>query len=323
MKDLLIFFLCVMLIFPSLALAQAKKYFTIGITQWDANACYDHNIVGFKEGLAEKGYLEGKNVRFILRNPRANVDNQVETVQFFVDQHVDLIYSLTTPGTLVAKGVTSKIPIVFSVVTYPVETGIVRSLISSDNNLTGTTNYVAPSRQYFYFEKIYPNTKTLAFIHRKGEPNSEFQYKEFKEYLDKRKVYLMDIAAIDLNDIREKLKANGEKIDALYGACDTLVQTGGADVINEFSHEFKKPSFSCAKEGVEKGALMGNVKDFYAIGRAAGEKAALALDGIPPSKIQVESAVEDELIINTKTANELGLIVPPDLLGKAKEIIDH
>ena len=323
MKNIFIFFLLMVFISPSSALAQAKKIFTIGITQWASNPDYDRNIQGFKDGLAEKGYTQGENVKFILKNPQANLDSQIEIVQSFVDHKVDLIYSLTTPGTLVTKGVTSRIPIVFSIVTYPVETEIVASLTSSGNNLTGTTNYVPASRQYFYFEKIYPSTKTLAFVHRKGEPNSAIQYKEFKEYLDKRKVALMDIAAVDLDDIQEKLKSNVEKIDALYEACDTLIQTGGAEVINQFSSQFKKPNFSCIKNGVLKGALIGNVKDFYAIGKTSGEKAALILEGVPPSKIQIESALEDGLIVNTKTAKELGLTVPAEILGKAKEIIDQ
>ena len=323
MKKFLVCLLFLMSISPSLALAQVKKTFTIGITPWTSDPDYDRNIQGFKDGLAEKGYREGKNVKYILKNPQANVDNQIEIIQSFVDQKVDLIYSLTTPGTLIAKGVTSNTPIVFSIVTYPVETGVVESLTSSGNNLTGTRNYVPASRQYFYFEKIYPNTKTLAFVYRKGEPNSVIQYQEFKEYLDKRKITLLDIAAIDLDDIREKLKSNGEKIDALFGACGTLIQVGGAEVINEFSRQFKKPSFSCIEEGVRTGALTGVVKDIYAIGKASGEKAALILEGVEPSRIQVEAPTEDVLIVNTKTAKELGLTVPSDVLSKAKEIIDH
>ena len=323
MKKFLVCLLFLMSISPSLALAQVKKTFTIGITPWASNPDYDRNIQGFKDGLAEKGYREGKNVKYILKNPQANVDSQIEIVQSFVDQKVDLIYSLTTPGTLIAKGVTSNTPIVFSIVTYPVETGVVESLTSSGNNLTGTRNYVPASRQYFYFEKIYPNTKTLAFVYRKGEPNSVIQYQEFKEYLDKRKVALMDMAAVDLDEIREKLKSNGEKIDALYEACDTLIQTGGAEVINEFSSQFKKPNFSCIKDGIQKGALIGVVKDIYSIGKVSGEKAALILEGVEPSRIQVEAPTEDVLIVNTKTAQELGLTIPSDILGKAKEIIDH
>ena len=98
------------------------------------------------------------------------MDVQREIVQSFIDAEVDLIFSITTPGTLIAKEMTSEIPIVFSVNTFPVESGVIDSLESSSNNLVGTRNYISVERQYSAFERIYPNTETLAFIHHKDEP---------------------------------------------------------------------------------------------------------------------------------------------------------
>ena len=67
---------------------------------------------------------------------------------------------------------------------------------------------------------------------------------------------------------------------------------------------------------------MGNVADLYAIGKKAGEKAALILKGIPPSALITESPRDGYLMINKKTAQELGIAVPQDVLGKANEIIE-
>ena len=178
---------------------------TIGIAGWNSDLTYGGNVEGFKDGLEENGYVEGKNVRFIIENAEGDLDVQREIIESFVEAEVDLIYSLTTPGTLAAKKVTSKIPIVFSIVTYPVESGVIEALESSGNNLVGTRNYISVQRQYSQFEKLYPLTKTLAFVHRKDEPNSVNQFNDMTEFLAPKGVEVIDIAAVDLDDMRTQL----------------------------------------------------------------------------------------------------------------------
>jgi len=191
---------------------------TIGIAQWILNPEYDRNIEGFKEGLAERGYVEGKNVEFIIENPEADKAKQREIIQSFIDKKVDLIYSLTTPGTLIAKEMVQDKPIVFSIVTFPVESGVVDLLESSGNNLVGTRNYIPVARQYSQFEKIYPNTRKLAFVHRKNEPNSVIQYNEMKELLSKKGIEVVAIAAVNLDDMRYQLNNIISDIDSMYSA---------------------------------------------------------------------------------------------------------
>jgi len=295
---------------------------TIGIALWASNPEYDRNIQGFKDGLAEQGYVEGQNVKFIIENPEADKAKQREIIQSFIDKKVDLIYSLTTPGTLIAKEMVQDKPIVFSIVTFPVESGVVDLLESSDNNLVGTRNYVPVARQYNQFEKIYPDTKKLAFVHRKYEPNSVIQYNEMKELLRKKSIGVVDIAAANLDDMRSQLNNIINEIDSMYSACDTLIQGGGEELVIEFSTRYKKPSFTCNKDGVNKGALMGDVADFYTIGKLSGVKAGLILGGAKPSSLLTESPAEDYLIINTKTAADLGINIPQYVLDDAEEIVN-
>ena len=301
-----------------------EKILTIGISGWGSNPEFTRNIEGFKEGLAENGYVEGENVQFIIKIPEADLDVQREIIQSFIDADVDLIFSITTPGTLVAKEMTSEIPIVFSVNTFPVESGVIDSLESSGNNLVGTRNYISVERQYNQFERIYLYTKTLAFVHHKEEPNSIAQHLEMKALLEKKGIKVIDIAAIDLADIRLQLESNIDTIDSMFSACDTLTHSfGGEELIVEFSKKYKKPSFACNKEGTLRGHLMGNVADFYVIGKISGRQAALILGGAKPSSLLTESPAEDYLIINTKTASEIGIDIPQYVLDDAEEIISE
>lgn len=302
---------------------QEKTIKTIGIAGWGSSPEFTRNIDGFKAGLAENGYVEGKNINYIIKIPETDLDVQKEIIQSFIDSKVDLIFSITTPGTLIAKEITSEIPIVFSVNTFPVESGVIATLESSGNNLVGTRNYISVARQYAAFERIYPHTKTLAFIHRKNEPNSVAQYLEMKTLLNKKGIEVIDIAAVDLADMRAQLEANIDKIDSIFSACDTLTHSlGGEELIVEFSKKYKKPSFACNKEGILRGHLMGNIADFYVLGRMSGRQAALILKGAQPSSLLTESPAEDYLIINKGTAQDIGLKIPEYILKDAEEIIE-
>jgi putative ABC transport system substrate-binding protein len=318
---LFVLILVVVLLFSGCTQTENKKTVTIGIARWVSNPEYDKNIEGFKAGLAENGYAEGENTEFITENPEANQSRQREIIRSFIDKKVDLIYSLTTPGTLIAKEMVQDKPIVFSIVTFPVETGVINSLESSGNNLVGTRNYISMERQYAQFEKIYPYTKTLAFIHRKGEPNSVIQYNQTKDLLNKKGIEIIDIAAVDLEDIKAQLNSVIDRTDSMFSACDTLVQSGGEEIVIEFSKKYKKPSFTCNKDGIKKGALMGDIADFYTIGKISGREAALILEGTNPSSILTESPAEDYLMINTKTAAEIGIAIPQYVLDDAEEVV--
>ncbi len=325
-KNIILMFVLVgVLIISGCAPSQTEdeeKIITIGIARWGANPEFTRNVQGFKDGLAENGYVEGENVEFIIKNPETDLELQRTIIESFVEQKVDLIFSITTPSTLVAKEMTSEIPIVFSVCTFPVESGLIASLESSGNNLVGTRNYISVARQYSAFKKVYPHTKTLAFVHRKGEPNSVAQYQEMKTLLEKKGIKIIDIAAVDLEDMHTQLEHVIEDVDSLFSACDTLTHSaGGEETIIELAKQYKKPSFACNKEGTLRGHLMGNVADFYVIGRISGRQAALILGGAKPSSLLTESPAEDYLIINTKTASEIDIDISQYMLDDAEEII--
>ena len=302
--------------------AQAKDSYLVGISHWVDNPEFLRNIEGFKQGLKENGFTEGKNISFITKNPSANKDEQRNIITNFLNKDVDMIYSLTTSGTLIAKELAPHIPVVFSVVTFPVEAEIIKSLESSENNLVGTRNYLPPARQFYYFDKLSPGTKALAFAHRKDEPNSIIQLNEYKHALRSRNVKVIDIAAVDLADLQNKLEESAPNIDAVYSACDTLIQSGGEDVVINFSKSYKVPSFTCNKDGVLKGALVGNVADFHAIGKLSGEKAAHILQGTKPTSIPTESPRGDYVIVNKETLDYFNLSIPTRLKKKISEIIE-
>lgn len=300
------------------------KMITVGIARWVTNSEMDRSIKGFKEGLALKGYIEGENILFVEKNPEADSAAQREIIEGFISQKVDLIYSLTTPGTTIAKALTEKmqnpIPVVFSVCTYPVESNLIASLNSSENNLVGTRNYVPFTKQYYIFEQLFPDTKSLAVVRRKGESNSTNQLKEVKAQLEERGITIIDIAAIDLADMQNQLDMNAANIDAIFSTCDTLNQHGGEKIIAEFGKQHKIPSFACNKEGVIDGLLVGNIGDFKAIATISGEQAGQILNGADPTWLKTEFPRDNYIILNATTAKILAVDISPVFLESVKEV---
>lgn len=300
--------------------AGQKKVITVGIARWVSDSAYDQNIAGFKEGLALFGYTEGKNIQYIEEKAGANKTRQSEIIQGFVDRKVDLIYSLTTPGTLIAKETTSDIPIVFSIVTFPVEAGVIESIDSSGNNLVGTRNYIPVETQLEMFHEIV-NVKKIGFVHRYGEPNSAIQYHKMKSYASELDIDVVEVAPKTLQDASSTISNKIDDVDALYQACDTLIQSGAEKIAIKIAMEHHKPTFSCNKEGVEGGALFGDVVDFKTIGYLSGKKAALILHGAKPSEIITETQHGDFIAINLVTAQKLGIKIPEHIMVNANEVI--
>ncbi|PHR98853.1 MAG: hypothetical protein COA78_25695 [Blastopirellula sp.] len=301
------------------------KMITVGIARWGSTLEYDRSIEGFKEGLALKGYIEGKNIQFIEKNPEADLAKQHKIIEGFIHQQVDLIFSLTTPGTTIAKALTEKmqspIPVVFSVCTYPVESELIASLDHSENNLVGSRNYVPFAKQYYIFEQLFPDTKSLAVVRHIGESNSTNQLKEVKAQLEERGITIIDIAAVDLDDIQYQLQKNAANIDAIFSTCDTLTHDGGDAIIAEFGKRHKIPSFACNKEGIINGLLVGNIGDFKAIATISGEQAGQIFDGADPSWLKTESPRDSYIVLNETTANILEVNISPVFLESVKEII--
>jgi putative ABC transport system substrate-binding protein len=220
-----------------------------------------------------------------------------------------MIFSLTTPGTLIAKEMTQDIPIVFSIVTFPVDANIIESFESSGNNLVGTSNFVSVEKQV---DLIYDlsQAKKIGFLHRDGEPNSEIQFEQMKKYSESKGIDVIKISPSTLDEVESSINNVISEIDVLYNACDTLVQSGAEEISIRIGLENNKPAFSCLKGGIKSGGLAGNVADPKTLGELAGVKAVIILHGGSPSEILSETQKGDHIFVNTQSQKTLEIEIP-------------
>jgi putative tryptophan/tyrosine transport system substrate-binding protein len=309
--------------FLSHGTAPKQLPIVIGVSRWVpfGNSAYDDNIQGFKDALEQAGYREGVDVVYDVRSANSVVDEQHAIAQSFKDQGVALIYSLTTPGTTILQEEIRDIPIVFSVVTYPVETGIVASLNRSENNLVGTRNWVSVETHLSTFRELVPSLNTIGFVHRKGETNSAIQLEEMRNAGATMGIDVVEIAGKDVPELTTALEESEGMIDSIFSACDTLVQGQAEQMIIAYARTHNLPSYSCNNSGPKNGDLLGTVADLYQIGGLAGTKAAHILEGATPSSLETDTALRPYLYINQKTADALGITIPQEMYTRAKEIL--
>lgn len=285
---------------------------TIGISTWTG---YPANVKGFKEAMETGGFVEGKSVRYLFSKSGPDKEKQRKLMNEFRDANVDMVYSLTTPGTIIAKEILPETtPIVFSIVTYPADSGLIESFEYSGNNLVGTSNYVPIQYYVNLLSRVLPSAKTVAVFHRKGEPNSKIQSTNLIRLFRKKGITAIDVEALNIDDLTSQATKLISKVDAFVTTTDTLMQSGGEKALIKISLTHNIPILSSNKSGIQQGATFGPVVDFHALGKMAGKMAVSILrDGMKPSHIQSRLQEPPLTLINRKSADKIGMIIDDNL----------
>ncbi|SFD62861.1 ABC transporter substrate-binding protein [Pseudoalteromonas denitrificans] len=305
-----IYFLILSLLTFSMSV-MASEY-KIGLSAWSG---YPQSIKGFKDALAKGGFIEGKNTLFILKNANANRQKQIEIAQKFEDENLDLIYSLTTPSTVIIKDIVKPTtPIVFSIVTYPADSGLIESFDYSGNNLVGTSNYVPLKYYVDLFIKLLPEAKKVAIFHRKGEPNSNIQAVNLSRLFRRNKIDVLDQQPENLAEVRQMAQALEGKVDAIITTTDTLMQNGGEQALVLISKAHGIPILSSNKQGIINGSTFGPVADFYTLGKMSGEMAIKILNGdSTPKKLKSKLQNPPTILVNKSSIDLLKIKIPASL----------
>lgn len=288
--------------------------YLIGISAWTG---YPESVKAFKNALTEAGFVEGKNTTYLYRESGGNLDKQVDIAMEFSRLGVSLVYSLTTPGTIVVKErLPEETPIVFSVVTYPADSGLIESFEYSGNNLVGTSNFVPLKNYVRLLKSILPNIKSAAIFHRKGEPNSQIQSVNLIRLLKHEGIEVFDQQPSSIEEVSTMAEAILGKVDVLITTTDTLMQGGGELKLIDISRRHGIPILSSNKNGILNGSTFGPVADFGVLGNISGEMAAKILSKeAVPAELQSKIQNPPSILINRDAISLLNIEVPKSLPG--------
>ena len=300
---------------------QTVKIPRIGFLGASSSSFYSTRLETFRHALRELGYIEGKNIAVEYRFADGNIDRLPQLAAELVSLNVDMI--VTTPNASAAKNATKTIPIVFAAIADPVAQGIVLSLARPGGNVTGLT-ILAPEltgKRLALVKEVSPRISRVGFLLNPLGQSSSILLKESETAAQELGLQIQRLEVRTVNDFNTAFAtAIKDGVHALITGPQALINTHRARIL-EFALKNRLPAIFTNPEAVEAGGLMSYSPDFTEQFRRAATYVDKILKGAKPAELPVEQPTKFELVINLKTAKQIGLTIPPNVLARADRVI--
>ncbi len=233
--------------------------------------------------------------------------------QKFKSENCAVIIAVGTPATKVALGAGTGIPIVFCMVMNPKKSGI------SGSNVTGVSLDIPVTKQFDAFKSVVPSIKKIGLVYSKSVGGSLLT--EMKKASSKSGFTLVEKKVASDKDVPNAIRSLKGNIDGLYLPPDrTVAKHDAFQFIALFTFENNVPFMAPASRFVKKGALVALMIDYEEVGKQAAGIAKKIQDGSSASSIKVQPPMVTILVLNQKTAETIGINIPPSLTQTSKII---
>jgi putative ABC transport system substrate-binding protein len=320
--------LCALIIahsFPAAA-QQAKKVPRIGYLSASDAARESSRVEAIRLALRELGYIEGQNIAFEYRYAAGKRDQFPELAADLVRLKVDII--VVVGGNRIipaAKNATKTIPIVMTGAGLdPVEAGFVESLARPGGNVTGLTNLGMElgGKRLELLKEAVAKLARVAVLYDRANPSSVVSVKEGLPVA--ARALGLTVRSWDVRDAggfeRVFTALNKDRPDGLYVLGGELMIANEKRTVG-FTIKSRLPSVYGNREAVEAGGLMSYGADVADSYRRVAYYVDKILKGAKPAELPVEQPTKFELVINLKTAKQIGVTIPPDVLARASRLI--
>ncbi len=281
---------------------------------------------GIHSGLAEAGYVEGRNLTIISRSAEGQFNRLPSLASDLVESHVAVIFATGSPvPARAAKAATTKIPIVFAYGGDPVVDGLVDSLNHPGGNVTGATfnGTVLLAKRMGLLQNILPRLTDVALLVNPNGTLAERQIEDAKAAAEKLGQRLHVINVSTEGEVDTAFATMDQlKVSAFIVSTDPFFGFIAHDRLISLALRYKIPGIYNNRELPETGGLISYGPDVTDTWRQAAGYVGRILKGERPSDLPVMQPSHFEMVINLKTAKELGLTIPPTLLGLADAVIE-
>jgi ABC-type uncharacterized transport system substrate-binding protein len=319
------FALCVML-FALGAFAQAqqpKKVPRIGYLTATSRSINPARIEAFRQGLRELGYVEGKNIVIEWRHADGKADRLPRLAAELVRLNMDVIVSGGSTATRAAKEATSTIPIVMAQDNDPVGNGFVVSLARPGRNITGlaTLRTELSGKRLELLREIVPKLSRVAVIGSSTNPGNPQSLKETEAAAAAFGVKLQYLDVLGPNDIEIAFQeATKGHADAVLVLASPVLNSRRSQVV-ELAAKSRVPAIYDRRDFGELGGLVSYGTSVVELDHRAANYVDKILKGAKPADLPVEQPTKFELVINLKTAKQIGLTIPQKVLARADRVI--
>jgi putative tryptophan/tyrosine transport system substrate-binding protein len=316
------FALCALLVaFSPTAQAQQPKIYRVGVIS--PGGPFNGVVEGLRDGLKELGYEDGKQVRLEIRDTKGDLNMVKEAAKTFERDKVNLIYVVATSVAVAVKESTSDTPIVFAVAGDPISNGLIQSFAKPGGRLTGVyylTVDLTPKRLEILKEILPKLRKVLVFYNPKN-PISTEAAKLGRDAAQQMKIQFIEQQVTSVDELRSVLqKLKPGETDAYFYVSDAMIMSHVQTIIHT-TLEKKLPTMFQEQSVVAAGGLASYGQNFREVGRMSAKYVQKVLTGTHPQDLRVETADKFEMAINLKTAKQISLTIPPNVLARADKVI--
>jgi putative tryptophan/tyrosine transport system substrate-binding protein len=311
---------------PAATTAQQPPVLTIGfLSPTPTPVSRSPRIAAFIGGLADAGYIEGRNVVIEYRWADGRYDRLAALAADLVRLKVAVLVATGgTPSALAAKAATSDIPIVFQIGSDPIEFGLVSSLAQPGGNLTGVTSLSAEvvAKRLELLHELVPGATTIALLVNPASPFANVETKRLEAAASLLGIRPFVLHASNPDEIADAFAALERQNPAALVVGDDTALFNATDLLLALALRHKVAAIYQWHEVVSAGGLMSYGEDLESQFRIVGNYAGRILRGERPSMLPVQQATKVELFINLKTAKALGITFPQTLLARADKVIE-
>jgi putative ABC transport system substrate-binding protein len=310
---------------PLAARAQQPVMPVIGFLHVAFPGPYTQQLVAFRQGLKQSGYVEGRNVAIEYRWAQNEFDRLPELAADLVRRRVALIVAAGgPPSALAAKAATSTLPIVLVFGADPVRLGLVDSLNRPAGNVTGVTFLTTElmEKRLELLRELVPRAATIAYLADQRTGTSE---EMLRDTLAAAGVLGRELAVVGARSDRDFEPAFSTFVERNAGAlvvAPSQLFDSNRDRLVALAARHKIPAIYQAREFVVDGGLMSYGASYGDTFRVGGLYVGQILKGEKPSNLPFQQATKLEFVINLKTAKTLGLEVPLSLMIRADEMME-
>jgi len=300
------------------AINNTKEEKTVGILQFVSHPALNEIRRGVEDGLANKGYVKGKNLTIEFQNGQADQSKLTTMSQQLVQKKADALVGIATPAAQSLANTTKDIPIVLGSVTDPVSANLVADMDQPGGNITGVSDKSPVKKQFELAKELLPAAKKVGILYSSTEDNSKYQVSEAKKAAQQIGLTVEKYPVPSTNEISQTVQVMGDQVDFMFIPLDNTIANAMPAVVNE-ANKKDLPIIPSVDTMVEQGGLATIGINQYELGVKTGEMTADILEGkSAPAKTPVYTFKTGDVIINQEQAEKLQIDLPASISKNAK-----
>ncbi len=305
----------------ALAMPAKADEVTVAVTAIVEHPALDAARDGVKEALAEAGFKEGENLKFVYESAQGNPGTAAQIARQFIGESPNVIVPISTPSAQAVVAATRDIPVVFTAVSDPLGAQLVTDLDKPGGNVTGLSDMSPVADHVALIKEITPNAKSIGFVYNTAEANSISTLNALKAEAEKAGLTVVESVATKSSEVQGATRSLVGRVDVIYIPTDNTIVSAFEAAVG-VAEEAKIPLYAGDTDSVNRGAIAALGFNYFDVGKQTGALVARVLKGEAPGDIPVRVAAGTDLVINKSAAAKMGVTFPESVTARATKTIE-